>query len=171
MGRWVKGDAVSVADNLRSVWREKVTFSTSSWGLKKDNEETLLIFENVLQNCKDGMEEALLKGTVLKTGNSKSRPTLLFAVLASRLMFWRWDYLEYRRTWLISIDPLEKGAPRERWRDRLLKDRIPFRSSHLPWIQDDVQLLLLSHQEFIHCWREQSFEGRITMPVLFRVEK
>lgn len=65
---------------------------------KKDNEEALLIFENVLQNCKERMKEALLKGTVLKTGNSKSRLTLLFAVLALRLMFWRRDYLECRRT-------------------------------------------------------------------------
>lgn len=32
---------------------------------KKDNEEALLIFENVLQNGKDRLEEALLKGTVL----------------------------------------------------------------------------------------------------------
>lgn len=57
--------------------------------LKKGNEEALLIFENVLQNGKDRMEEALLKSTVLRTRNSKSRQTLPFTVLASRLMFWR----------------------------------------------------------------------------------
>lgn len=46
---------------------------------KKDNEEALLIFENVLQNGKDRLEEALLKGTVLKTRSNKSRQTL-FAI-------------------------------------------------------------------------------------------
>lgn len=56
---------------------------------KKDNEEALLIFLNVVHNGKDRMGEALLKGTVLKPRNNKSRQTLLFAVLASRLMFWR----------------------------------------------------------------------------------
>lgn len=66
---------------------------------------------------------------------------LVFAALASRLMFWRWDYLEHGRTWLVSIDLLKKGEQTERWRDRTLRHRIPYRSSHLPWIQEDVQAM------------------------------
>lgn len=119
---------------------EKKLCSLQAHGdFKKDNEEALLIFLNVVHNGKDRMGEALLKGTVLKPRNNKSRQTLLFAVLASRLMFWRWDYLECGRTWLVSIDPLEKGEPTEKWRDRTLRHRIPYRSSsHLPWIQDEM---------------------------------
>lgn len=69
--------------------RKKLCSVQARRDIKKDNEEALLIFVNVLQSGKDRMKEALLRGTVLKTRNSKSRQTLLFAVLASRLMFWR----------------------------------------------------------------------------------
>lgn len=111
MGKWVKGEAVSVPDSLQSAWREKVQCTLV--GTAKCRIFWTRIFENAQQNGKGRMEEALLEGTVWKTRNSKSRQTL-FAVLASRLMFWRWDCLEGRRIWLVSIDPLEKGASTER---------------------------------------------------------
>lgn len=105
---------------------KKLCLMQACGDLKKGNEKALLVFENVLQNGKDRREEALLKGTVLKTRNSKSRHC--------HLQFWHQDrcfgdYLECRRTWLVSIDLSEKEVQRDG--DKMLRDRIPYRSSHL----------------------------------------
>lgn len=116
-GGWRKRECLLLT--VYNQCEEKKWWSVQAYGdFKKDNEEALLIFENVLQTGKDRKEEALLKSTVFKTRNNKSRQTLLFAVSALRLMFWRWDYLECGRAWLVSIDLLEKGAPTKTWRGR-----------------------------------------------------